>query len=164
MPTVDAPALAAAATCLGYPDEHWQAVLPVLAQRLRDVERPQPLARFLAHAGAAGSAWMAEHYRTLLSPGAPCSAHLTEHGAGDARGALARLAFARAYREAGEELTSGEEPDHLAVVCEFAARHPDEGGALLARHLPALDALHAALAEHGSPYADVVDLVRGSVR
>ena len=34
---------------------------------------------------------------------------------------MALLRFTAAYRAAGFELTAGELPDHLAVLCEFAA-------------------------------------------
>ncbi|MGW0175128.1 nitrate reductase molybdenum cofactor assembly chaperone [Rhodococcus sp. NPDC003322] len=74
------------------------------------------------------------------------------------------LNFARAYREAGAEPPTGESADHLAVVLEFAATvDPDIGGRLLAANRAAIDMLHLALRESGSPYADVLGAVAATL-
>lgn len=74
------------------------------------------------------------------------------------------LGFARVYRESGAEPPDGESADHLAVVLEFAATvDPDAGGRLLAANRTAIDMLHAALRESGSPYADVLAAVAATL-
>jgi nitrate reductase molybdenum cofactor assembly chaperone NarJ/NarW len=87
--------------------------------------------------------------------------HLTyyEHGDTRRRGA-ALLRLKRLYREAGLEFHNDELPDHLAVMLAFAALAPEGyGEALLAEHRPALELLHGALDDCGSPYAHVLEAV-----
>ncbi len=76
---------------------------------------------------------------------------------------MALLRFTHAYRAAGETIASDELPDHLAVVCEFAARHPDAGIALLQTHRAAVELLTLALAEADSPYAGVLNVLRAAL-
>jgi len=73
---------------------------------------------------------------------------------------MALLRFSTAYKTAGFTVASGELPDHLGVVCEFAARRSEEARALLTEHRAGLEMLHLALGEAGSPYADVTGTVR----
>lgn len=155
-------ALQAAATCLGYPDEHWRAVLPALDEVAGALdEGAAPLARFLDHARSADAADMTRDYVETFDLRRRCSLYLTYYAHGDTRRrGMALLEFSAAYRRAGEELTSGELPDHLAVVCEFAARHPEEGLRLLQDHRAGVELLGLALEDEGSPYLHVVDLVR----
>ncbi|CAM3696088.1 nitrate reductase molybdenum cofactor assembly chaperone [Mycobacterium frederiksbergense] len=86
---------------------------------------------------------------------------LTYWTAGDTRNrGMQMLTFARAYRAAGAQPPTGEAPDHLPVVLEFAATvDPAAGRALLTEHRVPLEALRQALAESGSPYAHVVAAV-----
>ncbi|NEW42832.1 nitrate reductase molybdenum cofactor assembly chaperone, partial [Nocardia cyriacigeorgica] len=67
-------------------------------------------------------------------------------------------------RAAGATPPTGEAPDHLAVVLEFAATvAPGGGGHLLATHRHAIDAVRTALAERESPYAAVRGAVAASL-
>ncbi|MCR2811165.1 MULTISPECIES: nitrate reductase molybdenum cofactor assembly chaperone [unclassified Microbacterium] len=61
------------------------------------------------------------------------------------------------YREHGLELaTTGELPDHLPLVLEFARHAPDAGAALLQEYRASLELIRIALAERESPYAGVL--------
>ena len=73
---------------------------------------------------------------------------------------MALLQFTAAYRAAGFELTAGELPDHLAVLCEFTAAAPEPGRALFRRHRAGLELLRTALDEAQSPWRHVVDAIR----
>lgn len=80
---------------------------------------------------------------------------------GDTRRRGAVLAdLKRRYREAGHELDgTGELPDYLPLVLEFARYAPREGTDLLQEYRPSLELIRIALAERGSPYAGVVTAV-----
>ena len=73
---------------------------------------------------------------------------------------MALLQFTAAYRVAGFELTAGELPDHLAVLCEFTAAAPERGRALFRRHRAGLELLRTALDDAQSPWLHVVDAIR----
>lgn len=57
---------------------------------------------------------------------------------------MALLKFTHAYRTAGITLAGGELPDHLALVCEVAARAPDTGLLLLADNRAGVELLRMA--------------------
>lgn len=158
-------ALQAAATCLDYPDDHWRAVLPVLDEVTGTLSKgAAPLQRFLDHATGSDAATMTRHYVETFDLRRRCSLYLTYYAHGDTRKrGMALLEFSSTYRQVGEELTSGELPDHLAVVCEFAARHPEEGLRLMQSHRAGIELLGLALEDEGSPYLHVVDLVRAAL-
>ena len=74
---------------------------------------------------------------------------------------MALLRFTHAYKSAGRELAGDELPDHLSVVCEFAATGDLQSGlGLLAEHRAGLELIRIALADLGSPYVHALDLVR----
>jgi nitrate reductase delta subunit len=73
---------------------------------------------------------------------------------------MALLQFTAAYRTAGFELAGAELPDHLAVLCEFAAAAPEPGLALFRRHRAGLELLRTALADAAAPWLHVVDAIR----
>jgi nitrate reductase delta subunit len=87
--------------------------------------------------------------------------YLTYWTAGDTRNRGSEmLAFAQAYREADVEPPSGEAPDFLPVVLEFAATvDPEAGRRLLTEHRVPIDVLCKALTEMDSPYAHAVAAV-----
>jgi nitrate reductase delta subunit len=67
-------------------------------------------------------------------------------------------AFKQVYRDS-DFLTNthGELPDFLPLVLEFAAIvDPEAGRGLLLKYRPSLELLRLALAEHRSPYAEVL--------
>jgi nitrate reductase delta subunit len=64
------------------------------------------------------------------------------------------------YRDAGLALSgTGELPDFVPLVLEFARYRPDEGAALLQEYRASLELIRIALAERESPYADIVAAV-----
>jgi nitrate reductase delta subunit len=121
-----------------------------------------PLTRFLDYAEATPPDERARHYVETFDLRRRCCPYLTYYAFGDTRKrGMALLRFTHAYRSAGFTLGSEELPDHLAVVCEFAARVPDSGLSLLQDNRAGVELLHLALTEAGSPWAYVVDAVRG---
>jgi nitrate reductase delta subunit len=156
-------ALQAAALCLDYPDKQLLELLPLLraaADALPAAART-PLTRFVGHLDTTPPAQLARDYVDTFDLRRRCCLYLTYYAHGDTRKrGMAILEFTTAYRAAGLTLAGGELPDHLAVVCEVAARAPDAGLPLLRRHRAGVELLRTALAEAGSPYLDVVDTVR----
>lgn len=86
------------------------------------------------------------------------SLHLTAHTHGDRRQRGGRLIDLKLrLRVAGLVLTSGELPDHLAVLIELRALAPAEGASALAELRPAIELIRARLHEVNSPYRHVLD-------
>ena len=150
----------AVALCLEYPDERWHTQLPLLERAAGQVPE-LPLGRFVRHAAQSDSAALTSHYVDTFDLRRRCCLYLTYYTYGDTRDrGMALLQFSSAYRAAGFTVASGELPDHLAVVCEFAAHRPDAGLRLLRRHRVGVDLLALALRDVGSPYLDVAETVR----
>jgi nitrate reductase molybdenum cofactor assembly chaperone NarJ/NarW len=144
----------AAAICLEYPDESLVDLLPAL----RGV---QPLAEFVQHVERTPLAQLQADYVDTFDLRRRCSLYLSYFTFGDTRKrGVALLHYSSAYRAAGFVVTSGELPDHLAVVCEFAARCPEQGRKLLQQSRAGLEVLALALRDAASPYVHVVDAVR----
>ena len=153
---MSARALQAAAICLEYPDERLLSALPLLSS----VDLP-PLSRFLDHVARTDLRDLERDYVETFDLRRRCCLYLTYYTYGDTRKrGMALLRFTAAYRAAGIELVPGELPDHLAVVCEVAARAPDAGLRLLREQRVGVELLREALASQRSPYVDVVDLIR----
>ncbi|MDQ0375098.1 nitrate reductase molybdenum cofactor assembly chaperone [Cellulomonas humilata] len=87
--------------------------------------------------------------------------YLTYYAYGDTRErGMALLAFKRAYRSAGLEVSPEELPDHLCVVLEFSATADVEAGTrLLLEHRAGLELLRLALVDRGSPWAGALTAV-----
>jgi nitrate reductase delta subunit len=156
-------ALQAAALCLDYPDDAWAARLPLLHETAAALpgSAREALSRFLAFAATTPADDRTQRYVDTFDLRRRCCPYLTYYAFGDTRKrGMALLQFTQAYRRAGFAIASEELPDHLAVVCEFAARAPDPGVDLLQRNRAGLELLYLALTESGSPWADVVDCVR----
>ncbi|WP_456789345.1 nitrate reductase molybdenum cofactor assembly chaperone [Cellulomonas sp. P5_C5] len=87
--------------------------------------------------------------------------YLTYYAYGDTRErGMALLAFKRAYRAAGLEVSAEELPDHLCVVLEFSATADVEAGTrLLLEHRAGLELLRLALVDRGSPWAAALTAV-----
>lgn len=156
-------ALQAAALCLDYPDQALLDLLPLL-RATADALPPAagtPLTRFVEQLTVTSPTQLASDYVDTFDLRRRCCLYLTYYAHGDTRKrGMAILEFTQAYRAAGLTLAGRELPDHLAVVCEVAARAPDTALPLLHRHRAGLELLRAALDEAGSPYLDVVDTVR----
>ena len=117
---------------------------------------------FLAWYAAQPLGELQRDYVETFDFGRERSLHLTYHLHGDRRQrGLALLALKRAYAEAGLELEgTGELPDHLPVMLEFAALAPEPLGMdLLDRHRVAIELVRAGLTRAGSRWLDVLDLV-----
>jgi nitrate reductase delta subunit len=152
---VSARALQAAAICLEYPDERLLSALPLLRSAAL------PSQRFLDHISRTDLRELERDYVETFDLRRRCCLYLTYYTYGDTRQrGMALLRFTAAYREAGISLVPGELPDHLAVVCEVAARAPSVGLRLLGEQRVGAELLRTALADQGSPYVDVLDLVR----
>lgn len=150
----------AVALCLDYPDEAWREQLPLLEQVAGQLPELS-LGRFVRRAAESDPAALTSHYVETFDLRRRCCLYLTYYTYGDTRDrGMALLQFGSAYRAAGFTVTSGELPDHLAVVCEFAAHRPQAGLRLLQRHRVGVDLLSVALREAGSPYLDVVETLR----
>ena len=155
--------LQAAALCLEYPDTDWRGHLTLLGQAadsLPDCASHQ-LRSFLAWIARTAPEDVTRHYVDTFDLRRRCCLYLTYYSYGDTRKrGMAILRFTHAYRSAGFTLNTDELPDHLAVVCEFAARDLEAGRALFAEHRAGLELLRLALDDTGSPYLAVIDLIR----
>jgi nitrate reductase molybdenum cofactor assembly chaperone NarJ/NarW len=85
------------------------------------------------------------------------------HGDTRKRG-MALLQLRRLYRAAGLEPATGELPDYLPLMLEFAALAPDGfGETLLTEHRPSLELLRSGLGDADSPYAYLLDALTESL-
>jgi nitrate reductase delta subunit len=154
---------AAVSLLIGYPDGELLEQLPVLYRVAADLPAPSrpALERFLAYLDGAPAGQAAETYVDTFDLRRRCCLYLTYYAYGDTRQrGSALLRFAHAYRGVGLEPPAGELPDHLGVVCNFAALVPDRGAELLGEHRAGIELLRHALEEAESPYIDVVDALR----
>jgi len=156
-----------ASTLLGYPDDELIASLPALRDLtgVLPTSHSRPLDRFLTHAESAPPIDLAAHYVETFDHRRRCCLYLTYYAHGDTRKrGIALLAFKNAYRAAGLELRSGELPDHLSVVLEFAATaDPAAGRRLLLDHRAGIELLRLGLEDAASPYVDVARAVTSTL-
>ena len=156
-------ALRVAAQLLAYPDDTVLDRLPLLRSAADTIGDPS-LDAFLAHVERTSAAELATAYVDTFDLRRRSCLYLTYYSHGDTRKrGMALLRFAHAYRTTGFEIVDGELPDHLAVVCEFAAAEPAEGLRLFAEHRAGLELLRMALDAAESPYLLVVDAVRAAL-
>ncbi|BCJ32157.1 nitrate reductase molybdenum cofactor assembly chaperone [Actinocatenispora sera] len=145
----------AVALLLCYPDRRLLELLPLLRDATAGIA---PLGRFVATLGATPLAELQSSYVDTFDFRKRCCLYLTWYTDGDTRrrgGSLAALK--RRYAEHGFAVADGELPDFLPAVCEFAAHAPDGVGLdLLVEYRAGLALLRLALADAGSPYADVL--------
>lgn len=164
-PQSQALGLQAASLLLGYPDEQLLARLPLLERVAPALPSPsatllRACCAYLAHTPLVD---LQPHYTETFDLRRRCCLYLTYFSHGDTRQrGMALLRFRSVYKAAGVELGNDELPDHLAVVCEFAGTADLAGGlGLLREHRAGIELVRTALAEAGSAYVDVLDLVRG---
>jgi nitrate reductase delta subunit len=149
-----------AALLLEYPTAELVAQVP----DLREVVATLPTRAFdplLDHlAGTPLTALTAEFVETFDLRRKVCL-YLTYYAYGDTRErGMALLAFKRAYRASGLEVSPDELPDHLCVVLEFSATGDLEAGTkLLLEHRAGLELLRLALVDRGSPWAGALTAV-----
>jgi nitrate reductase molybdenum cofactor assembly chaperone NarJ/NarW len=159
-------ALRAAAQLLSYPDEALLGMRHTLVAVASSLPPPAGahLAAFCDYLATTPLSTTQAAYVDTFDLRRRCCPYLTYYVHGDTRKrGMALLRFTHAYRLAGLPPPAGELPDHLAVVCEFAAIAPRHGLRLLAEHRAAVELLRMALADAGSPYLDVVDAVRAAL-
>jgi nitrate reductase delta subunit len=152
-----------ASLALGYPDGHWRGDLPLMNNAAGSLAGPggKHLRLFLATATETEPGALQRAYVDTFDLRRRCCPYLTYYSCGDTRKrGMALLQFTAAYRAAGFELTAGELPDHLAVLCEFTAAEPERGRALFRRHRAGLELLRTALDEAQSPWLQVVAAIR----
>jgi nitrate reductase delta subunit len=152
--------LAAVSLVLGYPDPALLAEVPLLSDAVAGLSSPAGprLRDMIAHLERTPPAALAAEYVDTFDLRRRCCLYLTYYTYGDTRQrGVALLRFAHEYRSAGLEPPHGELPDHLAVVCNFAALAPEPGVRLLVEHQPAIELLRSTLEEAGSPYLDALD-------
>lgn len=157
------PVYAAVSLLLGYPDPELLDQIPLLRRAAATAPAPARarLLRFVTHLGMTAPEVLSAQYVDTFDLRRRCCLYLTYYAFGDTRkrgSALVR--FTHAYRHAGLDQPEGELPDHLAVVCSFAAIAPGPGVELLVEHQAGVEMLRLALAEAGSPYLDVIDALR----
>ncbi|MFJ8002079.1 nitrate reductase molybdenum cofactor assembly chaperone [Streptomyces sp. NPDC096310] len=144
---------------LGYPDAEWPARLALVSDCLAQFSGPgtRPLLRFCAAVRDTSVLELAERYVLTFDRSRRRTLHLTYYTDGDTRRRGASLADWKAgYRARGWEPPEDELPDYLPLALEFAARCPEPGTGLLQEHRAGLELLRMALADFGSPYADVL--------
>jgi nitrate reductase molybdenum cofactor assembly chaperone NarJ/NarW len=156
--------LQAASLLLAYPDETLLARIPVVrgAAGALPPDAARPLRELCDHLERTPLTALQQDYVETFDLRRRCSPYLTYFSQGDTRKrGMALLRFSHAYRSAGADFAGEELPDHLAVVCEFAATADlDVGLRLLSEHRAGVELLHRALREAGSPYVAVLDAVR----
>jgi nitrate reductase delta subunit len=157
-------ALQAASLLLGYPETELYERLPLLRSAAQTLPSPAavPLLAMVGHLEATSLHAAQQSYVDTFDLRRRCCLYLTYYAFGDTRKrGMALLRFTHAYKVAGRVLASEELPDHLAVVCEFAATGDLSSGLqLLAEHRAGLELIRIALADLRSPYAHALDVVR----
>lgn len=148
----------AASVLLGYPDERFFERLPLVARAAAELPRGAvrtALLEFCEHASSTPEPELCRHYAEVFDIRRRHALRMTYYADGPALTDVRRV-----YAEAGWQVPTHELPDHLAVLLEFAARgDSDAGHDLVLRFRSGLEVLAAALREHGTPYARVVDAV-----
>ncbi|CAB3677402.1 nitrate reductase molybdenum cofactor assembly chaperone [Paraburkholderia rhynchosiae] len=151
------------AALLGYPDAALRAMLPDLRFALRsdgslsDACR-EAVAALIDALQQADPLEAEARYVDTFDRGRKTSLHLFEHVHGDSRErGPALIDLQETYAQQGLLLTTGELPDYLPVVLEFAAMQPQHTAReFLAEMAHLLQSIHAALARQQSPYAAAV--------
>nr|WP_196788926.1 nitrate reductase molybdenum cofactor assembly chaperone [Streptomyces caniscabiei] len=146
---------------LQYPDRELTEAGPELAATVAALP-PSPaatrLAAFTTWFAAQGPDGPQRHYVEMFDLRRRSSLYLTYYLHGDTRRrGMALLTLHQRYRAAGWDADTGELPDHLPVVLEFAAlAGPRTGQAPLRQHRRGLELIHHALTDADSPYRHVL--------
>ncbi|WP_395244230.1 nitrate reductase molybdenum cofactor assembly chaperone [Agromyces sp. MMS24-K17] len=153
----------AASVCLSYPDDAVLGLAGVVRGALAE-SAPRAGASFaplLDWWAATPAADVQRAYVEMFDLSKRHALYLSYWTDGDTRRRGPVLTdFKRRYREAGLELgATGELPDHLPLVLEYARHRPDDGAGLLQEYRASLELIRLALSERGSPYAGVVAAV-----
>ncbi|WP_394553522.1 nitrate reductase molybdenum cofactor assembly chaperone [Agromyces sp. MMS24-JH15] len=150
----------AASLCLSYPDDEVLGLAGVIRGALAE-SAPRAAGGFAPLLDWWAATPVAEVRRTYVDVFDLSKRHalyLSYWTDGDTRRRGVVLADLKGrYRDAGFDLAStGELPDHLPLVLEFARHRPDEGAAILQEYRASLELIRIALEEARSAYAGVV--------
>jgi nitrate reductase molybdenum cofactor assembly chaperone len=156
--------LQAASICLSYPDGTVREMLPLVRGAVDGLPAGRPrerLTAFLRHVAATPPERLAEHYVEVFDRRRRCCLYLTWWSDGETRRRGSALAaLKQRYRAAGVELDTGELPDFLPAVLEYAATADlADGLALLQEHRAGLELLRLALIDADTPYATPIEAV-----
>ncbi|RKN44080.1 nitrate reductase molybdenum cofactor assembly chaperone [Streptomyces hoynatensis] len=154
----------AASLLLLYPGPEWPGRLRLIDSTLRALPGPRSepllLLRFCEAVAGLPPTELGARYVATFDRSRRRTLHLTYYFDGDTRRrGQALLRWRSLYRTHGFAPPSDELPDFLPLALEFAARCPEAGERVLREHRAALELLRLALADHGSPYADVLSAV-----
>ncbi|WP_030293375.1 nitrate reductase molybdenum cofactor assembly chaperone [Streptomyces katrae] len=155
----------AASLLLSHPDEDWSQRLCLVRSCLGDLgdrggEEAALLLRFCTAVADAPQLELSARYVATFDRSRRRTLHLTYYTDGDTRRrGQALLRWKQLYRDHGWQPPADELPDFLPLALEFAARCPHAGRPALQEHRAALELLRMALADHKSPYADVLTAV-----
>jgi len=151
----------AASYLLAYPDEGLLDRVPVIRAALAE-QRVTSLDAFLDHVERTSLRELERQYVDVFDLSKRHALYLSYWTDGDTRRRGEVLAsFKAAYRASGFLVdTSGELPDYLPMVLEYAAvADPVGGEELLREYRPSLELLRIGLEEDRTPYAAVVAAV-----
>ncbi|MEZ5118187.1 MAG: nitrate reductase molybdenum cofactor assembly chaperone [Candidatus Nanopelagicales bacterium] len=152
---------AAVSRLLRYPDEELVEDLPVLRRTVADLPRSvgDPLLGLVGHLEVTPLLELQRSYVSTFDLKRRCCLYLTYYLNGDTRRrGMALWRFAETYRRTGLRLESGELPDFLPVLLEYAVVGDGITGlGLLVEHREGLEVLRQALRSLHSPYAGALD-------
>lgn len=149
---------------LSYPDAQWRVHLDDVRDALRastgvlDATRLAQLDALLDEIGRTDPLDAEAAYVELFDRGRGTALHLFEHVHGDSRErGPAMLDLIATYEQAGLCLRTGELPDHLTVLLEYASTQPREAAiALLGEVSHILQRIDAAVRKRVSGYAAAI--------
>lgn len=149
---------------LRYPDERLVDAQDEIAAAVVALPRSavrDSLSRFVAYLAASTPGELERRYVETFDLRRRSGLYLSYYHHGDTRKrGMALLRLKRLYAAAGLEPTSGELPDYLPLMLEFAALAPEGAGeTLLREHRPAIELLRAGLRDADSPYAELLDAI-----
>lgn len=154
---------AVASRLLQYPDEQLLDEVPALLAATAGLPAQvrEPLRRMVSHVMVTPLLEQQKRYVATFDMKRKCCLYLTYYLNGDTRRrGMALLRFRQTYSRCGLVLDTGELPDFLPMVLEFAvAGEEDVAVALLDEHRAGLEVLARALRDLRTPYEGVVDAV-----
>ena len=150
---------------LRYPDAALVDARDEIREAIEALPDNRPLAEFGRYLDGADGGELARAYVETFDLHRRTSLYLTYYVHGDTRKrGMALLRLKRLYTAAGLEPATGELPDYLPLMLEFAALAPDDlGETLLREHRPSLELLRRGLDEAGSPYAHLLEALSSAL-
>ena len=150
---------------LRYPDAALVDARDEIREAIEALPDNRPLAEFGRYLDGADGGELARAYVETFDLHRRTSLYLTYYVHGDTRKrGMALLRLKRLYAAAGLEPATGELPDYLPLMLEFAALAPDGvGETLLREHRLSLELLRRGLDEAGSPYAHLLEALSSAL-